>query len=72
MHPACESSLSSYDLSLSPGRTAAFDVLRRVQGGAYASDLLAAKTESLPARDAARHPGQGVIKRPDSAAMYGS
>lgn len=52
MHPACESSLSSYDLPLSPGRTAAFDILRRVQGGAYASDLLAAKTESLPARDA--------------------
>jgi 16S rRNA (cytosine967-C5)-methyltransferase len=37
---------------LSPARSIAFEVLRRVETGAYASDLLRAKTKSLDTRDA--------------------
>lgn len=38
---------------ISPARTTAFDILLAVHSGGYASDLLAARTASLPARDAA-------------------
>ncbi len=37
---------------ISPARAVAFDVLRRVHGGAFASDLLAAKSKELDSRDA--------------------
>ncbi len=37
---------------ISPARTVAFDVLRRVHDGAFASDLLAAKSKELESRDA--------------------
>jgi 16S rRNA (cytosine967-C5)-methyltransferase len=37
---------------ISPARTVAFDVLKEVQGGSYASDLLLARTASLDSRDA--------------------
>jgi 16S rRNA (cytosine967-C5)-methyltransferase len=38
--------------SIAPARTIAFDILLRVEGGAYASDLLAAHTAALDSRDA--------------------
>jgi 16S rRNA (cytosine967-C5)-methyltransferase len=38
--------------SISPCRTAAFDVLRRVESGGYASDLLLRETAGLDSRDA--------------------
>jgi len=37
---------------LSPARTVAFDVLQAVESGAYASDLLFARSISLDSRDA--------------------
>ena len=37
---------------ISPGRLAAFDVLLRVEGGAYASELLLARAAALKPRDA--------------------
>ena len=37
---------------ISPSRTVAFDVLRRVHDGAFASDLLLAKSSDLDTRDA--------------------
>jgi 16S rRNA (cytosine967-C5)-methyltransferase len=37
---------------ISPSRTVAFDVLRRVHDGAFASDLLLAKSKDLDTRDA--------------------
>src|SRR5260370_33277396 len=37
---------------VSPARTVAFDVLRRVHEGAFASDLLLAKSKDLDSRDA--------------------
>jgi 16S rRNA (cytosine967-C5)-methyltransferase len=39
-------------MAISPGRKVAFDVLRKVEGGGYASDLLVEKTAGLDARDA--------------------
>lgn len=39
-------------MRISPSRTVAFDVLRRVHDGAFASDLLLAKSEGLDSRDA--------------------
>jgi 16S rRNA (cytosine967-C5)-methyltransferase len=39
-------------MGISPSRTVAFDVLRRVQEGAFASDLLLAKSKDLDSRDA--------------------
>ncbi len=39
-------------MKLAPARTVAFDVLRRVEGGAYASDLLVARSAGLDSRDA--------------------
>lgn len=39
-------------MQISPSRTIAFDVLRRVHEGAFASDLLLAKSTELDARDA--------------------
>ncbi|HUB31850.1 MAG TPA: transcription antitermination factor NusB, partial [Bryobacteraceae bacterium] len=39
-------------MSISPGRRVAFEVLLRVAGGAYASDLLAARSATLDSRDA--------------------
>lgn len=38
---------------ISPARSAAFDILLRVEGGGWASDLLASRTAHLDARDAA-------------------
>lgn len=40
-------------MAISPARRVAFDILRLVEGGGYASDLLRTKTAKLPARDAA-------------------
>ena len=39
-------------MPLSPARTAAFDILRKVAAGGYAGDLLVERTASLEARDA--------------------
>jgi 16S rRNA (cytosine967-C5)-methyltransferase len=39
-------------MGLSPSRTVAFEVLALVEGGGYASDLLAARAASLDSRDA--------------------
>jgi len=39
-------------MPISPARTTAFDILRRVQAGAYASDLLLSKSKDLETRDA--------------------
>lgn len=39
-------------LSVSPARTVAFDILRRVETGAYASDLLVMHAAALDSRDA--------------------
>lgn len=39
-------------MAISPARSIAFDVLRRVEGGAYASDLLMAASRPLESRDA--------------------
>src|ERR1700681_4611923 len=39
-------------MGISASRTVAFDVLRRVQEGAFASDLLLAKSKDLDSRDA--------------------
>jgi len=37
---------------ISPARNVAFDILRKVETGGYASDLLAARTAALASRDA--------------------
>src|ERR1700736_1401782 len=39
-------------MSISPARTTAFDILRRVHEGGFASDLLLAKSKKLDSRDA--------------------
>lgn len=39
-------------MSIAPARIAAFDILRKVEKGGYASDLLLIETASLPSRDA--------------------
>ncbi len=39
-------------MAISPGRKVAFDVLRKVEGGGYASDLLMETAAALEARDA--------------------
>lgn len=39
-------------MAISPARTTAFDILRRVHDGGYASDLLLAKSKTLDSRDA--------------------
>ncbi|MFN3324667.1 MAG: transcription antitermination factor NusB [Bryobacteraceae bacterium] len=39
-------------MPISPARTTAFDILRRVEGGAWASDLLASATAEMDWRDA--------------------
>lgn len=39
-------------MAISPGRKVAFDVLRKVEGGGYASDLLLETAAALEARDA--------------------
>ncbi len=39
-------------MPISPARTTAFDILRRVHDGAYASDLLLSKSKDLRTRDA--------------------
>ncbi len=39
-------------MPIAPARTSAFDILRKVEKGGYASDLLLADTAALPSRDA--------------------
>jgi len=46
-------SLQSAKAQVSPARRAAFEILRRVEDGAYASVLLATKIETLDGRDKA-------------------
>lgn len=41
------------EAAVSPARGLAFDILRLVEGGGYAADLLAARASGLPERDAA-------------------
>src|ERR1041385_8423381 len=51
--PPCEpESLPPATSSLSPARRIAFDILRKVETGGYASDLLLDQTTGLESRDA--------------------